>query len=81
MIEDFSFPVSHPDDVSSRPDIHLSIVPSVRMTCSPRPDARQTSIIRPDDVSFCLDPPLYQEASVPACIRPDLSVARPDVHQ
>jgi hypothetical protein len=51
-IEDFRFPVSHRDDVSSRPDAHLSTVPSVRTTCSSRPDARQTSIIRPDDVSF-----------------------------
>jgi hypothetical protein len=51
-IEDFRFPVSRPDDVSSRPDAHLSTVPSVRTTCSSRPDARQTSIIRPDDVSF-----------------------------
>jgi hypothetical protein len=51
-IKDFRFPVSRPDDMSSRPDAHLSTVPSVRMTCSSRPDARQTSIIRPDDVSF-----------------------------
>jgi hypothetical protein len=51
-IENFSFPVNRPDNVSSRPDAHLSTVPSVRMTCSSRPDARQTSIIRPDDVSF-----------------------------
>jgi hypothetical protein len=51
-IEDFRFPVSRPDDVSSRPDAHLSTVPSVRTTCSSRPDARQTSIIRLDDVSF-----------------------------
>jgi hypothetical protein len=51
-IEDFRFPVSRPDNVSSRPDTHLSTVPSVRTTCSSRPDARQTSIIHPDDVSF-----------------------------
>jgi hypothetical protein len=51
-IEDFSFPVSRPDDVSSRPDAHLSTFPSVWTKCSSRPDARQTSIIRPDDVSF-----------------------------
>jgi hypothetical protein len=47
-IEDFKFPVSRPDDVSSRPDAHLSTVPSVWTKCSSRPDARQTS----DDVSF-----------------------------
>jgi hypothetical protein len=51
-IEDFIFPVSRPDDVSSLLDAHLSTVQSVRTTCSSRPDARQTNIIRPDDVSF-----------------------------
>jgi hypothetical protein len=51
-IEDFSFPISRPDDGSSRPNTHLSIVPSIRTTCSSRPNDRQTSIIRPDDVSF-----------------------------
>jgi hypothetical protein len=51
-IKDFRFPVSRPDDVSSRPDAHLSTVPSVWTTCSSRPDARQTSIIRSDDISF-----------------------------
>jgi hypothetical protein len=51
-IEDFSFPVSRLDDVSSCPDAHLSTVPSVRTTCSSRLDARQTSIICPDDASF-----------------------------
>jgi hypothetical protein len=80
-IEDFRFPVNRPDDVSSHPDVHLFTIPSVRTMCSSRPDARQTSIIRPDNLSFRPDPPLYREASVPACIRPDLSVARPDVHQ
>jgi hypothetical protein len=80
-IEDRRFPVSRSDEVSSYPDAHLSTVPSVRTSCSSRPDARQTSIIRPDDVSFRTDPPLYREASAPACIYPDISAARPDVHQ
>jgi len=80
-IEDFRFPVSRLDDVSSRPDVHLSTVPSIRTTCSSRPDARQTRIIRPDDVSFRSDPPLYREGSVPACIRPNLLATRPEVHQ
>jgi len=61
-IEDFRFPVSRSDDVSSHPD------------------ARQTSIIRPDDVSFRPDPPLYREASVLACIHLDVWTARPDAH-
>jgi hypothetical protein len=63
-IEDFRFPVSRPDDVSSRPDAHLSTVPSVRTMYLFRPD-----------------PTLCREASVLACIRPDLSLARPDIHQ
>jgi hypothetical protein len=35
-------------------------------------------IIRPDDVVFHPDPPLYREASVPACIRPNDLAAHPD---
>jgi hypothetical protein len=33
-IKDFSFPISRPDDVSSRPDAHLSTVPYIRTTFS-----------------------------------------------
>jgi hypothetical protein len=33
---------------------------------------------RPDDVVFRLDTPMYREASIPACIRPDDSAARSD---
>jgi hypothetical protein len=65
------FPVSRPDDVSSRPDAHLSIVPFVQT-----PD--RSSIIHPDDVNFRPDSSLYREASVPACIRLDDSAARSD---
>jgi len=43
-----------------------------------RPDAQQTSIIRLDDEEFRQDPPLYREASVPVCIRSDVSAARLD---
>jgi hypothetical protein len=71
-IEDFRLPVSHPDEVLSRPDVHLSTVVSIQTTCSSRLDTRQTSIIRPDDVSFRPDPTLCREASVPTCIRPDV---------
>jgi len=39
------------------------------------------SIFRPDDVDFHPDHPLYREACVPACIRPDVSAARPDTSQ
>jgi hypothetical protein len=48
------FPVSRPDEVSSRPDAHLSTVPSVRTTCFFHPDtyivSRSfcTSLLRPD---------------------------------
>jgi len=48
--EEFKFPVSRPDDraiPSRRPSVHCSI----RLDdVSSRPDARQTSIIRPDEV-------------------------------
>jgi hypothetical protein len=80
-IEDFRFPISRPDDVSSRLDVHLSTVPSGRTTCSSRPDAKQTSIIHLDDLSFRPDPTLCRKASVPACIYPDISAAYPGVHQ
>jgi hypothetical protein len=50
-----------------------------RVIPSGRPD--RPSIIRPDDVDFRSDPSLYREASVPACIRPDVSAARPDASQ
>jgi len=46
---------------------------------SGRPD--RPSIIHPDDVDFCLDPSLYREVSVPACIRLDVSAARLDASQ
>jgi hypothetical protein len=36
---------------------------------------------RPDDVDFRPDPSLQREASVPVCIRPDISVARLDASQ
>jgi hypothetical protein len=80
-IEDFRFPVSRPDDVLSHLDVHLSTVPFVRTTCTSRPNARQTSIIRPDDVPFRPNPTLYREASIPFCIRPNISAARLDASQ
>jgi len=39
------------------------------------------SNIRPDDVDFHLDPSLYREASIPACIRLNDSAACPDASQ
>jgi len=67
--------------VSSRPDSHLSIAPAFRKTYHTVQTPDRPSIIRPDDVDFGPDPPLYREASVPACIRPDVSAARPDTSQ
>jgi hypothetical protein len=80
-IEYIRFPISRPEYVSSCLDVHLSTVPSVRTTRLSRPDAKQTSIKCSNNVSFLSDPPVYREASVPTCIYPDLSAARPDVHQ
>jgi len=65
----------------SRPDAHLSIVPSVRTMCHTVRTPDRPSIIRPDDVYFYPDPSLHREASIPACIRPDVSAARPDASQ
>jgi hypothetical protein len=61
------FPVSRPDNVSSRPDAHLSTAPSVRMMCHPvrTPDNPASSVRT--TCFFCLDTSLYREASVPAC--------------
>jgi hypothetical protein len=72
--EEFKFPVSRPGDraiPSGHPSLHCSIRPN---DVSSRPDARQTSIIRPDPI-------LYREVSVPACIRLDVSASRPDASQ
>jgi hypothetical protein len=77
----FQVPVSRLDDVSSRSDVHLSTAPSVRTTCHTVRTPYRPSIIRPDDVVFRPDPPLYREAYVPACIRLDDSTARPDALQ
>jgi hypothetical protein len=46
---------------------------------SRRPD--RPSIIRQNYVAFHPDSPLYREASVPSCIRQDVSVSRPDASQ
>jgi hypothetical protein len=46
-IKYFRFPVSRPDDASSRPDINLSTALSVRTTCYPvRTPDRQASSVR-----------------------------------
>jgi hypothetical protein len=67
--------------VPSRLDAHLPTVPSVRTMCHTVRMPDRPSIIRPDDVHFPSGPLLYQEATVPACIRPNVSAARPDASQ
>jgi hypothetical protein len=75
------FPVSRPDDVSSRPDAHLSTVPSVRTTChfvwtSDRQasSVRTTCFFRPD--TYIASRSFYANL-----LRPDVSAARPDPYQ
>jgi hypothetical protein len=48
----------------SRPDAHLTTVPSIRTTCRTVRTPVRPSIIRPDDVDFRPDPPLYREGSI-----------------
>jgi hypothetical protein len=75
------FLVSRPDNVSSRPDVHLSTVPSVRTTClsvwtldRQASSVRMTCFFRPNTFivsrSFCA-----------SFLRSDVSTARPDAYQ
>jgi hypothetical protein len=48
----------------SRPDTHLTTVPSVRTTCHTARTLVRPSIICPDDVHFRPDPPLCREGSI-----------------
>jgi hypothetical protein len=65
----------------SRPDAHLSTVPSVRATCHPvRTLDRPASSVR-TKCSFRPDPILYREVSVPDCICPDVSATCLDASQ
>jgi len=66
----------HPVRMPICPLFHLS---GQRAIPSRRPD--RPSIICLEDVDFRPDPSLYQEASVPACICPDVSAARPNTSQ
>jgi hypothetical protein len=75
------FPVSRPDDVSSRSAAHLSTVPSLWTMCHSVQtldrqalSVRTTCFFRPDTYiasrSFCAN-----------LLRPDVSAARPDAYQ
>jgi hypothetical protein len=73
--------VSHPDDVSSRPDVHLSTVPSVRTTClSIRTTDRQASSVR-TTCFFRPDTYIVSRSFCASLLRPDVSAARPDAYQ
>jgi hypothetical protein len=68
------FPVSRPDDVSSRPNAHLSTVPSVRTTChSVRTSDKQASSVR----TACFFRPDTYIISRSFCA----SLLRPDAYQ
>jgi hypothetical protein len=75
------FPVSRPDDVSSRQDAHLSIVPSVRTTChSVRTSDRQASPVR-TTCFFRPDTYIVLRSFCANLLHPDVSAARPDAYQ
>jgi hypothetical protein len=75
------FPVSRPDDVSSRPDSHLSTVPSVWTTClSARTSDRQGSSVR----TMCFFHPntyIVSRSFGASLLRPDVSAASLDAYQ
>jgi hypothetical protein len=75
------FPISHPDDVSSRPDAHLPTVPSVWTSCLfVRASDRQASSVwmtcffRPDTY-------IVSRSFGASLLRPDVSAARPEAYQ
>jgi hypothetical protein len=75
------FPVSRPDDVSSRPDAHLSTVPSVRRTChSVRTSDRQASSVRMTWF-LRLDTYIVSRSFCASLLRLDVSAVRPDAYQ
>jgi hypothetical protein len=68
--------LSHPVRTPICPLCH----PSRRRVYCPDLQDRSASSVR-TKCSFRPDPILYREVSVPACIRPDVLVARPDASQ
>jgi len=79
--KNFKFPVSRPDNVSSRPDAHLSNVPSVRKMChSLWTSDRQASSVR-TTCFFRQDTYIVSRSFCPSLLRPDVSAARPDAYQ
>jgi hypothetical protein len=75
------FPVSRPDDVSSRPDAHLSIVPSVQTTCHfVRTSDRQASSVR-TTCFFRPDTYIVSRSFCANLLRPNVSTEHPDAYQ
>jgi hypothetical protein len=75
------FPVSHPDNVSSRLDAHLSTFSSVQMIClSVRTSDRQASFVR-TTCFFRLDTYIVSRNFCASLLRPDVSAACPDAYQ
>jgi hypothetical protein len=82
------FPVSRPDDVSSRPDAHLSTAPSVRTMChpirtldTPASFVQTTCFIRPDDVLLPSGHFTVSRSFCASLLCPDVLAARPDAYQ
>jgi hypothetical protein len=75
------FPVNRLDDVSTRPDDHLSTVPSVRTTChSVRTSDRQASSVR-TTCFFRPDTYIVSRSFCASLLRPDVSAAHPFAYQ
>jgi hypothetical protein len=75
------FPVNRPNDVSSRPDAHLSTVPSIQTTChSVRTSDRQASSVRTTGF-FRSDTYTASRSFCANLIPPDISAASPDAYQ
>jgi hypothetical protein len=75
------FPVSRPNDVSSRPDAHLSTVQSVWPTChSVRTSGRLASSVR-KTCFFRPDTYIVSRSFYANLLRPDVSAARLDAYQ
>jgi hypothetical protein len=74
-VEDFRFPISRPDDVLSRPDVHLSIALSVRTTCHPvrtpnRPASSDQTTYLSIRTPHCIEKHLFQLAFVQTSQQP-----------
>jgi hypothetical protein len=81
QVRRFRLPISHPDDVSSRPNAHLSTFPSVRTTCHTVWTPQQIKHHLSGRRAFLSGPSLFWEATVPACISLDVSASRLDASQ